>query len=76
MTGEAGIGVLCSSCWLGGVDIFTVLLIRIHQDTFCTHDSPALWLQVANLVTITDCLIRDFFFKFVVEEIDKAGYYW
>lgn len=47
-----------------------------HQDTLCTHESPALWLQVANLVTIiTDCFIRDFF-KFVVEEIDKAGYNW
>lgn len=32
-----------------------------QQDTLCTHESPALWLQVANLVTITDCLIRDFF---------------
>lgn len=44
-----------------------------HQDTLCTHESPALWLQVANLVTIiTDCLIRDFF-NSLLKKLIKQG---
>lgn len=64
MPGKAEMGVLCSldSFLLSrGVDIFRALLIFTIRTYSVSPEAPALWLRVGSPVTITDCLIRDFF---------------